>query len=110
MSFLPVIIHSSNRAGLKTIAPDIMGQLLCKVFFIFIISFCLSFIMTDQVFAQTGSSYYNPRDETFKLLGLKRAKEEYEKASKELERVKALFQEGHKSQRDLDDAQENYSN
>ncbi|NLA74344.1 MAG: hypothetical protein GX846_02515, partial [Deltaproteobacteria bacterium] len=66
--------------------------------------------MTDQVFAQTGSSYYNPRDETFKLLGLKRAKEEYEKASKELERVKALFQEGHKSQRDLDDAQEHYSN
>jgi ribosomal protein L20 len=111
MSFSPVIIHSSgNRAGIKAIASGMMNQLLHKALFIFIFSLCISFIMAEQVSAQSGSGYYNPNDETFKLLGLKRAKEEYEKASKDLERVKTLFQEGHKSQKDLDDAQEFYSN
>lgn len=66
----------------------------------FIILFMLSCIllMSDYTFAQGGSNFYNPRDEDYKLLGLKRAKDNYELAKKELERKKVLFEEGRISQ------------
>lgn len=72
-------------------------------------SVTLTHFMPEKSYAQAGSGYFNPRDETFKLLGLKRAKEEYELARKALERNKLLFQEGHVSQKIYDDARELFS-
>jgi hypothetical protein len=110
MTYSQVTINSIYPAGLSKIRPGRVNVLFQKVIFAFVLTLCLTFYIAETAFAQAGSGYYNPNDETFKLLGLKRAKEDYEKASKDLERVKTLFQEGHKSQRDLDDAQEFYSN
>ena len=52
---------------------------------------------------QTGSMF-NQRDDKYRLLGLKRAKEMYDVARRELDRQKELFQRGLISQSDLDRA------
>ncbi len=66
--------------------------------------FILSFITlkTEYVYSQSGSGYFNPRDNDYPLLGLKRMKEEYEINKKELERKKILLQDGQISQKEYD--------
>jgi hypothetical protein len=72
-----------------------------KFLLIFLLFFPL--LVTNNTFAQ-GSGYFNPRDNDYPLLGLKRAKEEYDFFKKELERKTALLQDGQISQRDYDQA------
>ncbi len=73
-----------------------------KVVFILLFTFCFTLSVTEHVYAQGGSNFYNPRDEDYKLLGLKRAKENYELARTELERKKVLFDEGRISRSDYE--------
>lgn len=51
--------------------------------------------------AQQGT-YYNPRDDQYKLLGLKRALDAYNIAKAELERTKSLFDRGMSSKAELE--------
>ena len=53
------------------------------------------------VFCQQGT-YYNPRDDQYKLLGLKRALDAYNILKAEFERQKTLFDKGLVSKTDLD--------
>lgn len=48
-------------------------------------------IIQLEVFSQNAGSYYNPKDDQYRLLGLKRAKEVYESAKAEIERQEILF-------------------
>ena len=54
----------------------------------------------DALFSQQGT-YYNPRDDQYKLLGLKRALDAYNISKAEFERQKALFERGLVSKSDL---------
>jgi hypothetical protein len=58
--------------------------------------------------AQTGSMF-NQRDDTYRLLGLKRAKDLYDVARRELDRQKELFRRGLISQSDLDRAEASFA-
>lgn len=55
-------------------------------------------------FAQSGT-YYNQRDDKYRVLGLKRAKEMYDVARNEYDRQKELFNRGLISRAELDRAQ-----
>ncbi len=57
---------------------------------------------------QTGSMF-NQRDDKYRLLGLKRAKEMYDVARRELDRQQELFHRGLISQSDLDKADASFS-
>ena len=46
----------------------------------------------SQSFAQNPGSYYNPKDDKYRLLGLKRAKEQFEAAKAEYERNQTMFE------------------
>lgn len=71
--------------------------------FHFLLFFALT-IVPVEIFAQGSSSMFNQRDDQYRVLGLKRAKEAYEAASKEYERQKLLFEKGLISQSELDRA------
>jgi len=58
--------------------------------------------MSTEALSQYNS--FNQRDDKYRLLGLKRAKEYYEVTKREYERQQALFQKGLISQTDLDRA------
>ena len=81
-----------------------------KVMFILLLMLCFTMLISDYALAQGGSSYYNPQDEKYVLLALKRAKDNYEFYKKELERVKELLKDGQKSQKDYDDIKKSYDN
>jgi len=80
---------------------------------------CASILLTvillgSNSFGQS-SSFFNQRDDTYRLLGLKRAKQVYEAEKAELERTEQLFKEQMVSQVDLEqvrarftDAEVNY--
>ncbi|MGA9119761.1 MAG: NEW3 domain-containing protein [Bacteroidota bacterium] len=72
---------------------------------------CLGLLLataSHPVFAQAGSMF-NQRDDKYRLLGLKRAKEMYEVARRELDRQKELFRRGLISQSDLDRAEGSFA-
>jgi hypothetical protein len=54
--------------------------------------------------AWAQSSFYNQRDDQYRLLGLKRAKEAHDVAKEDFDRQKALFDQGMISSRDLEQA------
>jgi hypothetical protein len=66
-----------------------------------LLAFLLSLDFSGELFAQTGS-YFNQRDDEYRLLGLKRAKEAYEFAKAEYERKKGMFEKNLISQQELD--------
>ena len=68
----------------------------------------LLFACSPPVYAQTYNSF-NQRDDQYRLLGLKRAKEAYEVARTEYERQKALFEKGLITEAALDGAHMVYS-
>lgn len=72
------------------------------------ISLTISGVVTMQAFSQAGT-YYNQRDDQYRVLGLKRAKEMFEAARKEFDRQKEMFQKGLISQAELDRAQASYA-
>src|SRR5713101_6755177 len=61
-----------------------------------------------ELHAQSGSMF-NQRDDQYRLLGLKRAKEMFETARKEYERQQQLFAKGLISQAELDRIHSNFS-
>ncbi|HEY6952071.1 MAG TPA: NEW3 domain-containing protein [Bacteroidota bacterium] len=63
----------------------------------------LLLLLTNLSTAQYNS--FNQRDDKYRLLGLKRAREYYETTKKEFDRQKTLFQKGLISQGDFDRAQ-----
>lgn len=73
---------------------------------------CLALLMMIPVapaaFGQSGT-FFNQRDDTYPLLGLRRAKEAFETQRVEYERQKGLFDKQLISQADLDRAFRNYS-
>jgi hypothetical protein len=58
--------------------------------------------------AQTGT-FYNQRDDKYRVLGLKRAKEAYEVAKKDFDRQQELFVRGLIAQSELDRARGNFA-
>jgi hypothetical protein len=69
----------------------------------FILIALFIFSLNENLSAQS-SSMFNQRDDQYRVLGLKRAKEVYETAKNEYERQKMLFEKGLISQAELDRA------
>ncbi len=69
----------------------------------FILLALFIFCINEQLSAQS-SSMFNQRDDQYRVLGLKRAKEVYETAKNEFDRQKMLFEKGLISQAELDRA------
>ncbi len=72
------------------------------------VSLCvlLALFLMSQATAQVN---YNQRDDQYRLLGLKRAKEAYEVARAEYERQKSLFEKGLIAQVDLNNARNRFA-
>lgn len=66
-------------------------------------------LLLSELAAQNPGSYYNPKDDKYRLLGLKRAKEQYEAAKAEHERSLILFQKEMLSMRELERIKSAYS-
>lgn len=64
-------------------------------------------LVTSAVFAQTATNY-NPRDDQYKLLGLKRALDAYNLAKAEFDRQKELLEKGLIAKADLERSERNY--
>ena len=79
-----------------------------KVLFFLLFTLCLVPFISEHSFAQQADGY-NPRDDDFLLLGLKRAKDNFEFARNEFERKKLLFGEGHISQEEYDQTQKRFT-
>ena len=71
---------------------------------LFVLTMCTSCTLS----AQSGSMF-NQRDDQYRLLGLKRAKEMFEAARKDYERQQQLFAKGLISQAELDRVHSNFS-
>ncbi len=65
-------------------------------------------VCAGELVAQTGT-FYNQRDDKYRVLGLKRAKEAYEVAKKDFERQQELFARGLIAQSELDRARGNFA-
>jgi hypothetical protein len=59
--------------------------------------------------AQTSGSMFNQRDDQYRVLGLKRAKEVYEAATRDYDRQKMLLEKGLISQAELDRSRANFA-
>ncbi|MCA9743507.1 MAG: hypothetical protein H6695_03505 [Deferribacteres bacterium] len=59
--------------------------------------------------AQSGSNYYNPKDDQFRLLGLRRAKEAFEFAEQEFNRKKELFEQNLLSKLEFDQSRNRFA-
>ena len=79
-----------------------------KIVVCFLFTLCLVPFISEYSFAQQADGY-NPRDDQYLLLGLKRAKDNFEFARKEFERKKLLFEEGHISQEAFDQIQKQFT-
>jgi len=87
-----------------------------KLHILTIVAFvALVLVVGDVLYAQGSGNMFNQRDDQYRVLGLKRAKEAFETAKKEFDRQKMLFEKGLISQAELDrshayfaDAEVNY--
>lgn len=94
--------HAIREAALRLRAPCLL------------VLFLLFPILQTAAYSQQGT-YYNPRDDQYKLLGLKRALDAYNIAKAEFERTKTLFDRGlaskaerDRGERDFREAEVNY--
>jgi hypothetical protein len=67
--------------------------------------YCVFFVTIGSGILHSQSPMFNQRDDKYRLLGLKRAKETYEVSKNEFDREKTLFDKGLAAQVDLDKAQ-----
>ncbi len=74
-----------------------------------IIQVCVFLILTMLVPISSAQVNYNQRDDQYRLLGLKRAKEAYEVARAEYDRQKSLFEKGLIAQVDLNNARNRFA-
>ncbi len=79
-----------------------------KVLFITFSTLCFVLFMPGHTFAQQADGY-NPRDDQYLLLGLKRARDKFEFTENEFERKKVLFEDGHISQEEFDRAKRSFT-
>ena len=70
---------------------------------------CLLIIFSAYHYAQSVGSYYNPKDDQFRLLGLKRAKELYESAKAEFDRQKDLSKKNLISEKEFEQAKSSFT-
>jgi len=73
-----------------------------KTKLLILISFLL--LIQLELLSQNAGSYYNPKDDQYRLLGLKRAKEVYESSKAEFERQESLFSKNLISSRQIESA------
>jgi hypothetical protein len=66
-------------------------------------------LLPSPLRAQGSGSMFNQRDDQYRVLGLKRAKEMYESAKSDIERQKLLFEKGLISQAELDRARASFA-
>ena len=79
-----------------------------KIYMVIILILCMfSGITSRQVYGQTGS-YFNQRDDQYRLLGLKRSRDVYESAKAEYERSKEMLERELISQQELERVKSNY--
>lgn len=71
--------------------------------------YILLILFTASIFGQQTGSYYNPKDDQYRLLGLKRAKELYESAESEYNRQKTLYEKRLISQRNFEQAKSSFA-
>ncbi len=64
----------------------------------------LVLLVFQSVYSQGVGSYYNPKDDEYRLLGLKRAKELFDVAKSEFDREKQLYEKGLISAKNYDQA------
>jgi uncharacterized membrane protein len=69
----------------------------------------LLIVISGDFYAQSSGSYYNPKDDKYRLLGLKRAKEQYDVAKSEYERQQIMFGKQLISQQELQRSKSIYS-
>lgn len=62
-----------------------------------------------DIYAQSSGSYYNPKDDKYRLLGLKRAKEQFEAARADYDRQQILFQKQMLSAKEIETAKSKFS-
>lgn len=74
---------------------------------VYFFSFILLLGFSSDLFSQSGSMY-NQRDDQYRVLGLKRAKDSFENAKNEYDRQKQLFEKQLISKSELDRAKNNY--
>lgn len=110
MNFLPIgITKGSDVSVLPKNRENGIAVFLQKILLILALTLFSFSIIPKNLLAQGGSSFYNPQDEKYLLLGLKRTKENYEYARKDFERNKALFEEGQIAQARYDESRKQYS-
>ncbi|MFA6439661.1 MAG: NEW3 domain-containing protein [Bacteriovoracaceae bacterium] len=80
-----------------------MKQLLCCFYLI------IAVVLPSALTYAQANSYFNQRDDKYRLLGLKRAKEAYEFSRKEFERQQDLHKKGLLSNAELDRAKVSFS-
>ncbi|MCX6170112.1 MAG: NEW3 domain-containing protein [Ignavibacteriales bacterium] len=69
----------------------------------------LFILIVGDLCAQSSGSYYNPKDDKYRLLGLKRAKEQYDVAKSDYDRQQAMFGKQLISQQELQRSKSVYS-
>src|SRR5512138_1972392 len=74
---------------------------------LFIVAVCL--LPADFAFGQGATAAFNQRDDKYRLLGLKRAKEMYEVARADFDRQKELYDKQLITQQQLEQARRNFS-
>ena len=80
-----------------------------KAHIFFVLAFLLLLPAYPPVVKAQSGTFFNQRDDTYPLLGLRRAKEAYDTQRDEYERQKGLFEKQLISEADLDRAYRNYS-
>ena len=80
-----------------------------NTFLIALFSFFILLPALPSIGAAQANPYFNQRDDKYRLLGLKRAKEAYEFSKKEFSRQQDLFTKGLLSQAELDRAKVSFS-
>ncbi len=71
--------------------------------------FCLAFFILAPTLAQAQSAYYNPKDDQYQLLGLRRAKQAYEFAQQDFERKKDLYEKSLISKLEMDRSRNSFA-
>lgn len=74
-----------------------------------ILAIGIAFITTGNVVAQGATAAFNQRDDKYRLLGLKRAKEMYEVARSDFDRQKELFEKQLITSQQLEQARSRFS-
>lgn len=85
-----------------------MSKFFIRAITILSIALVITLIAPQTLFAQSGS-FFNERDNTYPLMGLKRSKTAFEVAREEVERQRTLYSRGLIAKMDLDRSEASFS-